>query len=170
MSLVGISLLSLAFSLPIILLPANLAVMILVIGSLSVLAVSGDPDQRKQSLDFERGEWFDRTGWRKGLGRAARVLIGLALVGGTAWYLGKGEWDTRGMIVFTLVMANAGGVFRRGMGAWASAFGVVLYLWLTNISVIQALLQVNPLHPLDLGMCALVGWLTSGSYFEIDDD
>ena len=168
--LVGISLLSLILGLPLILLPAHLAVILLLMGPLSVLAILGGAESRGTQTSTDLARVFDQRWWRACLVRSGWVLLGLAIVGFSAWYLGKGEWDTRSLILFTWVMANAGWVFRTsvrirgvsGPGAWASGFGVVLYLLMVTVPFIRTGLRVNPLHPLDLAVCGLVGWVVSG--------
>jgi magnesium-transporting ATPase (P-type) len=166
MVLVGLSLFSLIFALPLILMPGTLAMVLGVIGPVSILAMVGSYPTKSGIQVFDFARTLDQKWWKTQVTHSSWVLLGLALVGAAAWYLGKGEWDTRGLILCTFAFANSGWVFRmsgrvldsRGYGVWASGFGLAFYFALMAIPEIRTLLQVNPIHPIDFGVCAAVGW------------
>ncbi len=161
---IGLSILPVVMDFPLILLPVHIAFLHIWVEPVSSIAFEGEP----ASLSTPKGtatELFDPATIRETLFRGARILAAVLLVLVFAWYRGKGEWDTRGLAFTTLLFSNFGllllPVVRKGgrKGVWLGVGVSTLfsYFFLLQFEGFRELLRVNPLHPVDLLVCAGFG-------------
>jgi len=168
--IVGISILPVLLKLPLILLPVHIAFLHLLIEPVSSIAFEAERHPvgmgRAKELSLFSGKALLDTFFR-----GARILAALLVVYVFAWYRGKGEWDTRGLTFTTLLFANFGLLLlpvvrhSKRKGLWL-ALGVGTlggYFLLLQFPFMLELLKVNPLHPVDLLVCAVFGVVFSMS-------
>jgi Ca2+-transporting ATPase len=161
---IGLSILPVLMNLPLILLPVHIAFLHIWVEPVSSIAFEGE-SQKNRPLGTRAAPLFDSKALGETLFRGARILAALLIVYVFAWYRGKGEWDTRGLTFTTLLFSNLGllliPVVRKSLRkrVWIGiGLGTISsYFLMLQLPVVRNLLRVNPLHPVDLMVCALLG-------------
>jgi Ca2+-transporting ATPase len=166
--LVVVSILPVAFPVPMILLPVHLAFLHLLIEPVSSVAFgSKEVHGSLKDLPAPAERLFRKGEVRRIILRGMWVFISVFLVFLFAWFRGKGEWDTRGLSLTTLVFANSALILREGLkrpgrlgrSLWISLLGPVLFLILVSIPAVRGLFKMNSVHFLDAGVCLAMGLL-----------
>jgi Ca2+-transporting ATPase len=166
--LVGLSILPALFRLPQVLLPIHIALLHLVIEPVCSLAFESEP-KSVGILKLEKAQIpiFDRSTLKNATWVGLKVFLALVLVYFFAWYRGKGEWDTRGLTFSALLFANSALLIRQAKRSetrkrlWLGLGGGSLLLFFFGVQFrpILELLKVNPIHPLDWILTAILGVL-----------
>ena len=166
---IGLSILPVFFRLPLILMPVHIAFLHLWVEPISSIAFEGEPKELRgapsSGVSPRDRDLFDLRTLGETLFRGSRILAALLLVFIFAWFRGKGEWDTRGLAFTTLLFANFGLLLlpvlqnssRKRIWLAFGAATLCSYFLILQFPVARVLLRVNPLHPVDLVVCALFG-------------
>jgi len=172
----GMSILPVVFNMPLVLLPAHIALLHLLIEPASSIAFEIEPpDAGIMSLPPRNPNeaLFNRGMWLPSLMNGASILIALLGVYMIGLWRGQDESDVRALVFTTLILSNLVLIFvNRGSQrsliskftsshnqvlGWI-AFGSFLLLGLSlYIPSIRELLRFSILHPADLGICLIVG-------------
>jgi P-type Ca2+ transporter type 2C len=110
----GISIIPVVFKLPLVLLPAHIALLHLIIEPASSIAFEVEPGSRglmKMSPRDPKEPLFDRKLWIPSLTKGASVLVSLTVVYLIALWLGQGEEDARTLVFTTLLISNIALIF-----------------------------------------------------------
>ncbi len=168
--IVGLSLVPVFFRLPLILLPVQIALLHLLIEPVSSIAFEAATPSPLQLEALKPGtdSFMNRDEAIGVLKSGFLIFIGILAVCGFAWYQGKGEWDTRGLSVTTLMFANTGILLnqrsafpRRKIWIAVSLSGLGFYFALIRFSAVLNLLKINPIHPLDFLVCGFFGLIST---------
>lgn len=173
----GISILPVLFNLPLILLPAHIALLHLIIEPASSIAFEVEPagamTMKKPPRDPAE-PLFSRQLWLTSLLNGTVVLLALFAIFLIALYRGQGAEDARALVFTTLVVANLalmivnssssdGSLFRKVQTSKNQVvkgiiFGAVILLMCTlYVPVLREIFKFSFLHPIDIAICLIVG-------------
>ncbi len=164
MAMAGAVLLPMVTGLPPVFLPLHLVVLAFVLVPFGLLVFVQDPAREMLTGGPVRAAFRDPVLLRKALVRSLRILASLAVVGVFAWFQGKGEWDVRALMLTTFVFANAGLMImgqRTLYRALAGMVAVSVFFLVLRSPELCRLFEMNPIHPLDFGVCLVLGGFAS---------
>jgi Ca2+-transporting ATPase len=172
----GMSILPVVFKLPLVLLPAHIALLHLIIEPASSIAFEVEPaDATIMSLPPRNllEPLFSRNLLLKSLVNGTSILVALLSVFLIALWRGQGEADARALVFSTLIIANIMLVFiSRGSNGslikkftlknnrvveWIAISSVILLGGVLYIPSLREVLKFSFLHWTDLGICLIVG-------------
>lgn len=175
----GMSIIPVVFKLPLVLLPAHIALLHLIIEPASSIAFEIEPgskDLMKLPPRDPKEPLFDRKLWIPSLTKGASVLISLTIVYLIALWRGQGEEDARALVFTTLLISNIALIFtsRRShktlkerffigdntVVRWIAIGSLVLLACVLYIDQLRQLFRFSILHPLDLVLCIVVGFIS----------
>lgn len=167
----ALSIIPVAFRLPLVLLPLHIALLHLVIEPACTLVFEAEPGDASLMRMPPRAPGkplFEGPTLRASLIQGAWASVAVLGVYGVAHARGQGEADTRALAFTTLMVANLGlirsaraertanPVFRWVLASSLILLGAALY-----VPGLRDLLRFSHLHPLDLAICLGAGWLTT---------
>lgn len=175
----GMSIIPVVFKLPLVLLPAHIALLHLIIEPASSVAFEVEPGSStlmtKPPRD-PREPLFNREIWLPSLLRGLSVLLALACVYLIALWRGQGESDARALVFTTLLISNITLIFTsRGSHRsllkrfltqdnvavrWIAFGSVLLLLSVLYTDRLRELFRFSVLHANDLTICFAVGFMS----------
>lgn len=173
----GMSILPVIFNLPLILLPAHIALLHLIIEPASSIAFEVEPAGPMTMKNPPRDPTeplFDRQLWLSSLLHGLVVLFALLAIFLIALYRGQGEEDARALVFTTLVVANlvlmivnSSGLeitplrklqtLKNGVVKGIVLGAAVLLLMTLYVPVLREIFKFSFLHPIDIVICLVVG-------------
>jgi len=173
----GMSVLPVLFNLPLILLPAHIALLHLIIEPASSIAFEVEPAGSmimKKAPRDPAEPLFDRQLWISSLLHGLVVLVALLAIFLIALYRGQGEEDARALVFTTLVVANLVLMIINSSSPEMPllrkfknlnnrvvkmiVLGAVVLLALTlYVPGLRDIFKFSFLHPIDIAICLIVG-------------
>jgi P-type Ca2+ transporter type 2C len=180
----GLTLISVVFGWPLILLPVHIAFLHLIIDPACSVVFEAEPEEsdimnRPPILANE--PLFDRATLGIALSQGASVLGVLLLLFAAAYYLGAGEFDARALTFSGLIVANLGMILvnrswtrtvfetiRSPNSAlwWVISLALIFLAAVLYIPALQTLFRFSVLHPNDL-LLSLAAGLAGVLWFEL---
>jgi Ca2+-transporting ATPase len=172
----GIAIVPAIFNLPLVLLPAHIALLHLIIEPASSVAFEVEPADSEIMLAPPRDPkepLFSRSLWLPSLIRGFSILTALVSVFLISLWRGQGESDARALVFTTLIIANLVLIFL-GRGSqktiigkfaskqnhvirWITAGTFLLLAFALYVPSLREILRFSFLHLIDLVICAAVG-------------
>lgn len=175
----GMSIIPVVFKMPLVLMPAHIALLHLIIEPTSSIAFEvepADPSIMKRPPRNPHDRLYGRVLWLPSLFYGTGILAALLCVYIIALYRGQGETDARALVFTTLVVANLTLIFasRGSKGSLLEKFkskpnavivGIVVGATLLlasalSIPSMRDLFRFSILHPNDLFICLIVGTMS----------
>ncbi|MGE5085187.1 MAG: cation-translocating P-type ATPase [Bacillota bacterium] len=175
----GMSIIPVVFKLPLVLLPAHIALLHLIIEPASSIAFEVEPgssDLMNAPPRDPKEPLFDRKLWVPSLTKGASVLFSLTIIYLIALLRGQGEEDARALVFTTLLISNIALIFtsRRShktlrerfftgdntVVRWIALGSIVLLACVLYVEQLRQLFRFSILHPLDIVLCCLVGFIS----------
>lgn len=172
----GMSIIPVVFKLPLVLLPAHIALLHLIIEPASSIAFEVEPDSANLMKIPPRDPTeplFDRKLWLPSLIKGVSVLTALSMVYLIALFRGQGEADARTLVFTTMIVANLVLIFlnresqrpllkrltsaRNYVVEWIAIGSIVLLSLVLYLPELRAVFKFSFLHPIDIGICLAVG-------------
>lgn len=172
----GMAIIPALFKLPLVLLPAHIALLHLIIEPASSIAFEVEPaDVNIMSVPPRKSKvpLFSRDLWLPSLIRGFSILIALISVFLIAIWRGQNETEARALVFTTLMIANLVLIFisrssqktilakftstKNHVIEWIAVGTLILLVLILYIPSFREVLRFSFLHPNDLAICAVVG-------------
>jgi Ca2+-transporting ATPase len=172
----GMSVLPVVFDLPLVLLPAHIALLHLIIEPTSSVAFEVEPAAPTTMKTPPRNPHeplFSRQLWLPCILQGASILIALIFVFLIALHRGQGEADARALVFTTLIVSNLMLIFmNRGsqlsllkkitstknrVVEWIAESSIFLMGLVLYIPSLREIFRFSYLHPIDIGICLTIG-------------
>ncbi|MGZ3796900.1 MAG: cation transporting ATPase C-terminal domain-containing protein, partial [Pseudobdellovibrionaceae bacterium] len=175
----GMSVMPVIFNLPLVLLPAHIALLHLIIEPASSVAFEVEPAGPATMTSPPRNPQeplFNSQFWRPSLLQGVSILVALLCVFLIALQRGQGEANARALVFTTLMVSNLMLLFmnrrtqtsiikrflptKNRVVEWIAACSVLLLGLVLYIPSLREIFRFSFLHPIDLIICLTIGCLS----------